>query len=293
MIDVVIVNYNSTGFLLDCLKSVYESLNGISARIIIQDNGSSDGVGDILKAFPDVQLTRHLKNLGFACAVNHGIKQGTNRYIVLLNPDTIVTNGFFEDSIAFMDSHPNAGIMGPQILDPDGKIQHSARSFPSLMTAIFGRSSPISRWFPKNPLTYRNLMSLRSDGISAMEVDWVSGACMVVSRNAVNDIGLLDDRFFMYWEDADYCKRMWDAGWKVLYNPQFSIYHHVGGSSRHAVVQSVYQFHKSVYRWYEKHLPFTNAFVRPLLLAGLFFRAALVIFGKCAAGWQENTDDTH
>lgn len=277
LLDIVIVNYNSTDHLLRCLKSVEKSLNGLDANIFIQDNASADGVERILARFPQVCLTVNRQNLGFAKAVNKVLAQSSADYAVLLNPDTYLMDDFFSTSLVFMQKHPDVGVMGPRISDSDGRLQNSARAFPTPLTAFFGRSSFLSKQFPKNPITSRNLLSLKSDGKSAMEVDWVSGACMVVRREAIRHAGLLDERFFMYWEDADWCRRIRECGWKVVYNPQASVYHYVGGSSEKNIFRSVIEFHKSVYRLFDKYLNSSLAFLKPMVFGGLTIRLFFVL----------------
>jgi len=279
-IDIVIVNYNSTGFLLRCLRSVEDACRGIPTAIYIEDNASVDGVDRVLAAFPQVVLTRNAENLGFGRAVNQALEKGRGEYVVILNPDARVSADFFNKSIEFMEDHPRVGLMGPRILDDDGGLQNSARAFPTPLTAFFGRSSFISRRFPRNPITSRNLLSLQSDGVTPMDVDWVSGACMVVRRNAIHQVGLLDERFFMYWEDTDWCRRMWDGGWKVVYYPQVTICHYVGGSSEKRVYPSVIEFHKSVYKLFNKYLPPALWMLRPLVIGGLAVRLVVVILSQ-------------
>lgn len=270
--DIIIVNYNSTDYLLNCLRSVQRSMNGMRANIFVQDNASRDRADRILTEFPHVIFTQNRENLGFAKGVNQALKQGRGDYVILLNPDTWLTENFFETAISFMQNNPDVGVTGPKILDIDGKLQNSARSFPTPLTAFFGRSSFLSRIFPKNPITSRNLLSLKSDGKTPMEVGWVSGACMVVRRRAIEKTGLLDERFFMYWEDADWCRRMWDKGWKVIYNPGATIYHHVGGSSERLPIRSNYEFHKSVYYLFNKHNYLLSLILRPVTICALSLR---------------------
>ena len=282
MIDIIIVNYKSTDYLLTCLRSVMESLNGFHADIFVQDNASTDGVERVLPEFPHIKLTRNPCNIGFAAAVNQALFQGKNPYVMLLNPDTIVLDGFFKESLDFMKHHPRTGIMGPKVLEEDGKLQNSARSFPTILTAFFGRTSFLSRFFPKNPMTLKNLPSLESDGCSPMEVDWVSGACMVVDRKAIEAGGGLDNRFFLYWEDADWCRRMWKTGWKVIYYPKVSVRHFTGVSSKKEVLKSVIEFHKSAFRLFEKYEPSKVSLFKPFILSGLLFRAGVVLTSQMA-----------
>ncbi len=280
MIDIIIVNYNSTDHLIDCLRSIKKSLNGFHADIFVQDNASGDGVDRIFVEFPQIKFTQNSHNIGFAAAVNQALVQGSNPYVVLLNPDTFVPDGFFKPSIEFMKSHPNTGIMGPKILEQNGKLQNSARSFPTILTAFFGRTSFLSRLFPINPITMKNLLSLKSDGCSSMEVDWVSGACMVVSRKAIETVGQLDQRFFLYWEDADWCMRMRKSGWKVIYYPKVYVIHYTGVSSQKELFKSIIEFHKSAYRLFEKYQRKTLSLLNPLVYYALLIRACMVLTSR-------------
>ncbi len=208
MLDVIIVNYESTPVLLRCLESIEKAAAGYSIRVFVQDNASKDGVERVLELHPKVELTVNEHNLGFARAVNQGLERGSSPYVLILNPDTLVEAGFFESVLEFMETHPDVGILGPKILDHDGTVQGSARSFPTPLTALFGRKSLLTRVFPNNRITRENILTTRCDGSTPMEVDWVSGACLVARRTAIDAVGPMDDRFFMYWEDADWCRRV-------------------------------------------------------------------------------------
>jgi GT2 family glycosyltransferase len=265
MIDIVIVNYKSTDYLLKCLKSVYDSIKDIPVRVFVQDNDSKNGVDRITIAFPNVNLTKNTFNMGYSEAANKGIRQGTAPYILLLNPDTIIKDGFFESPLQYIENNPDIGIVGPKILNTDGSLQGSARAFPKPWMAVFGRNSFLTKWFPNNWISRKSILSSGSDGVTPMSVDWLSGACMLIKRMAVDEVGLLDEQFFMYWEDVDLCKRMWDNGWKVAYFPKTSIVHHVGGSSKNRPLRSIIEFHKSSYKIIRKYkiTPFyiTNSFI--------------------------------
>jgi len=169
------------------------------------------------------------------------------------------------------------GVLGPAVMNGDGSLQGSARSYPSPLTAVFGRSSILSKWFPNNPLTSQNLLTTRSDGHTPMEVDWVSGACMLVRRRAMAEVGLLDERFFMYWEDADWCRRFWDREWKVVYFPRVSIVHYVGVSSTKNPFRSALEFHKSSYRLFGKYAHPSLLPLKPLVIGGLSLRVLPIL----------------
>jgi GT2 family glycosyltransferase/glycosyltransferase involved in cell wall biosynthesis len=278
MIDIIVVNYNSTDYLLKCLQTIFDDLGGLSANVFVQDNGSKDGADRIKSLYPQVIFKKNKCNLGFSRAVNQALKQSSAPYIFILNPDTFIEKGFFDSAITYMEDHSDVGVIGPKVLNPDGSIQGSARSFPTPLTSIFGRQSPLTKLFPNNRITVSNILTTKSDGKTPMEVDWVSGACMVVRRKAINEVGLLDERFFMYWEDADWCRRMWEKRWKVIYFPQALIIHLVGASSITRPIRSIYHFHISCYRLYEKYIHWPLSISKPfafLGLAGRFYIASI------------------
>ena len=276
MIDIIIVNYNSTDYLLDCIRTVYRELEGFLATIWVEDNASTDGVHRVTEQFPDVVLTCNQQNLGFAAAVNRALRRSQSPYVILLNPDAYLLNGFFQKTISYLEKNSQVAILGPKILDEDGSIQGSARAFPTPLTALFGRSSLFTRWFPNNPISSANILTRMCDGVHPIEVDWVSGACMVVRRKAIQSAGYFDERFFMYWEDADWCRRMRSSGWKVIYYPLTTVVHHVGGSSNHLVTRSRFEFHKSVYLLFEKYNPASFWLVKLIVILGLCIRFCLV-----------------
>ena len=277
MFDIAIVNYNSTDHLLHCLRSMKDSLNGLQAKIFVQDNDSDDNVDRIKVDFPEVILSRNSENIGYARAVNNLLKESAAPYIFIVNPDTLIFNGSFESLCEYMEEHPDVGIIGPKILNTDGSVQGSARAFPTPLTGLFGRSTLLTRYFPNNPITRKNVLTWNSDGRTPMEVGWVSGACMMVRREALKDVGFLDERFFMYWEDADWCKRMWSSGWKVVYLPQSSVVHHIGGSSDTRISRSVLEFHKSAYHFFNKQITGQLRPFLPLVFLALGVRLVLVL----------------
>ena len=151
LIDIVIVNYKSSALLLDCLNAIFETTQGTNQpSIFVQDNGSDDGIDDVIIQFPKVNFTRNTCNLGFSRAVNQALKWSDAPYVLLLNPDTIVSDGFFERILEYMEDHQDVGVLGPRIFNTDGSLQGSARRFPTPLTGFFGRSTLITKLFPKN-----------------------------------------------------------------------------------------------------------------------------------------------
>lgn len=276
-LDILIVNYHATDELLNCLETVYANPININVNVLIYDNNSHDDVSRITSKYPQACLIKSRKNKGFSKGVNCLIERSKAPYIMLLNPDTIAFEGLFDKALEYMDKNPDVGIVGPKVINNDRSTQGSARSFPSLSTAFFGRTSAITKLFPNNRISRANILTLGSDGEKIIEVDWVSGACMVVRRKAVEEIGGLDERFFMYWEDADWCKRMWAAEWKVIYNPQFKIMHHVGGSSSKSIIRSVFSFHRSTYQFFKKYNQTATVLLDMAVLSVLSLRFCSVL----------------
>jgi GT2 family glycosyltransferase len=279
LLDIVIVNYQSTDYLIRCLNSLKDALKDISANIYIQDNGSNSNVKRVQDHFPKVNITYNRHNIGFSAAVNRAVIRGSEPFVLLLNPDTIVQDGFLKTVLKYGDEHPEVGIVGPKILNTDNSVQGSARTFPTLLTGLFGRTSILSRLFPNNRFTRGNIVTTNSDGKTPMEVDWVSGATMLIRRSAIDDVGLMDEKFFLYWEDADWCRRMWKKGWKVIYLPSVSVVHYVGKSSQNRRIKSTIDFHKSSYRIFVKYTkwPFKNL-LKPVAATLIFLRLYTVLF---------------
>jgi len=275
-VDVVIVNYKSTDLLSQCLDSIQTVAGDLRCKVFVEDNSEDDDIDRIAEKFPAASIEKNRRNIGFAKGVNKGLALCTAPYVLVLNPDTVVHPGFFETMLHYMERHPDIGILGPRILDHDGSVQGSARGFPTPLTAFFGRRSVFSRLFPNNPITRENVRTMDCDGQTPMEVDWVSGACMVVRRSAFKTVGYLDERFFMYWEDTDWCRRMWANRWRVVYLPSASITHFVGGSSERNVFGSVLAFHQSSYKLFAKYLSPSQAFFKPLVFIGIIIRCLFV-----------------
>jgi hypothetical protein len=176
----------------------------------------------------------------------------------------------------FMTTHLDAAVAGPRLLNPDGTVQGSARRDPSALTALFGRSAPLTLLFPNNPLSQRELPALSIAGDAPVDVDWLSGACLLVRRTAWEQVGLLDERFFLFWEDADWCLRFRRYGWRVCYVPSAAGTHVIGVSRARRRLGAVLDFHVSAYRYYRKHrLPSVLHPLTMLVGAGLVASFAL------------------
>ena len=253
-LSVIIVNYNVREFLHHALTSVRKAMKGIRGEIIVVDNASDDGSVEMIRTrFPDVQLIVNKSNLGFATANNIALRRARGEFLLLLNPDTVVQEDSMKVMLRFFDENPDAGIAGCKILNPDGSLQLPCRrSFPTAwvaFTKVSGLSSvfPGSRLFGKYNLTY-----LSSE--ETYEVDAVSGSFMMIRREAYKDVGGLDEAFFMYGEDLDWCYRVQQAGWKNYYIHNTQIIHYKGESTRRSSIDEIRTFYDAMHLFVQKHL---------------------------------------
>ena len=253
-LSVVIVNWNTGRALDDCLASLFASKPVGALEVLLVDNASTDGSQTRAgQAYPGITILQNAENRGFARGANQGLERVAGDLLLLLNPDAVLHPTTIPLLVDFMHEHPEAAVVGPKLLNPDGTVQGSARRDPSPWTGLFGRDAFLTRLFPNNPVSRRELPNLRHAGDAPLEVDWVSGACLLVRRAAYERVGGLDERFFLFWEDADWCRRFRGAGWKVYYLPTAVGTHQVGVSRAQRPLRSALDFHRSAYRFYRKH----------------------------------------
>ena len=263
---IIIVSWNTKEYLLHCLESIFQKRESVPWEVVVMDNGSQDGSGTaVKKIFPAVHLIENDRNLGFSKAANQGLKKSSGRYALLLNPDTRVKEGAIERLVSFMDVHPEAGVAGVQLLNSDGSRQNSVANFPSLATELVNKS--LLRWmFPKRfPGKGRNYSE-------PIEVDSVIGAFMIVRREAIERVGLLDEDYFLFLEETDWCYRMKKAGWKVYHLPQAEIYHFQGKSAGTEKKKAKVEYYRSRYHFFKKNRGDFQSFI---LLVGLLTRLAV------------------
>ena len=249
MIDlsIIIVNWNTKDYLIRCLKSVFQSKRSSSWEVVIVDNGSQDGSGkEAAWLFPGIRLIANAKNLGFAKATNQGISHTSGEYVLLLNPDTEVKEGAIEELISFMRSHGDAGIAGAQLLNGDGSRQNSIANFPSLATELLNKS--LLRWFfpERFPGKERNYSG-------PIEVDSVIGACLMTRREAMARVGTLDEDYFLFLEETDWCYRMKKAGWKVYHVPHAEVVHFQGKGAETKKREAKVEYYHSRYQFFRKN----------------------------------------
>ncbi len=256
-LSIIVVSWNVRDLLRACLKSVTESLSSgrgqaLSSQLIVVDNASSNGSVEMVKeAFPEIHVIANDRNLGFTKGNNQGIALSDGRHVLLLNPDTEVVGDALGEMVAYMDDHPTAGALGPQLLYPDGQVQSSRRRFPDLRTA-YVESTFLQSWFAQSGMLERYYVLDRFDG-ETQAVDWVVGACLLIRRETLEEVGPLDESFFMYSEELDWCYRAKMRGWEVVYLPTAQAIHHVGKSSEQVLPVRHIQFQRSKVLFFKKH----------------------------------------
>ena len=280
-LSVIIVNYNVKAFLENALVSVRKAMTGRAGEVIVVDNASDDGSAEMVtQKFSDVTLMVNDHNLGFAAANNLGMKEAQGEYILLLNPDTIVQEDTFRVLLDFFEQHEEAGLAGCKILNSDGTLQLACRrSFPTPWVA-FTKIAGLSNLFPKSRLFGKyNLEYLNPD--ETYEVDAVSGSFMFFRRKVLDEVGGLDEQFFMYGEDLDWCYRVKQAGWKVYYVPSTQIIHYKGQSASRSEIDEVKMFYQAMRLFVQKH--FKRGFLSGFLLpAGIAVREWIAFLGRIA-----------
>jgi GT2 family glycosyltransferase len=254
---VTIVTYQCRDLVLQCLDSLAEGARRSTIEAIIVDNGSTDGVVEAVRErYPDTSVLAIGRNDGFGRSHNLAVSRANGRYVLVLNPDTVVQPGAIDTMVEFADERERAGdpvgLVAPQLLNPDGTDQRTARAFPTASAGLFGRRSPLTRWFPHNRWSRRFLVSDRVKGDEPWTVDWVSGAAMLIPRNEFEDLGGFDRDFFMHFEDAELCHRIGAAGRAVWCVPRSRIVHDEGGSRGGWTPSQLWYFHRGAYLFARK-----------------------------------------
>ncbi|SNB69685.1 glycosyltransferase family 2 protein [Thermoflexus hugenholtzii] len=250
-VSVIVVSWNVWSWLAPCLRSIRQALGRLEGEIIVVDNASTDGTPErVREAFPEVRLLINPANRGFPAANNQGMAVARGRYFFLLNPDTVVLDQAIEELVTFADAHPDVGVVGPQLLNPDGSVQSSRRRFPTFWTALF-ESTWWQPWAPRSILAHYYVLDRPDHEIQ--EVDWVTGAAMLVRREVVERVGPMDEGFFMYAEELDWCRRIRQAGWRVFYYPPAKVIHYGGRSSDQVPALQHLAFQRSKIRYFRKH----------------------------------------
>ncbi len=266
---VLIVGYRAYAELERCLTSLRQ--HEPDARVVVIDHAADEDRGRaVVGKFPRAHYVPRLVNPGFAAGVNACVRHAGEGPLLLLNPDCELTGPVLAELTRILVHHPRVGIVGGSVVEPNGVTQPSGRRFPDATTAVAGRTSLLSRLLPHNPLTRRNLAPRPSVGLA--QVDWVTGAFMCFRRETFDELGGFDEAYFLYWEDADFCRRAADAGWTTMYARTAPVVHATARSSRFAPARSLLAFHRSALRYYWKHGSWLARGAGPLVALGLTAR---------------------
>lgn len=275
-VSVIIVNWNTKDILRDCLASVYEQAGDIDYEVIVVDNASTDGSVEMVKNdFDKVVLLENAQNKGFAAANNQGMEIAKGRYVLLLNSDTLVLDGAIAKTVGFADTNPRSGVIGCRVLNLDRTLQPTCFMFPSVLN-MFLASTYLYKLFPGSRFFGRERMTWwdRSD---VRQVDVVTGCFMLVRREAIDQVGVMDERFFMYAEETDWCYRFKKNGWEVVFTPVGQIIHLGGQSTAKRPVAMIIQLRLSILMFIKKH---SGRLVQLLarLLTALFFAVRVPVW---------------
>ena len=284
-VSIIIVSWNTREILRDCLSSIYEQTEDILFEVIVVDNASSDDSAEMVKTeFPQVILVEKAENRGFAVANNQGLRSAQGRYALLLNPDTLILDGAIQESVKFADQNPTCGVVGIRNDRPDGTLVKNCFEFArvqNLMISLLGlqRVFPRNRFFGRERITWWDYLTVR-------RVDVVAGCFMLVRREAIDLVGGMDEAYFMYGEEMDWCWRFRQAGWEILYYPDARIIHYGGMSVAQNPSRMQVEQQKSLLRFIEKRqgrgarrIAHSLLFVSGLLRLGFWGLCWIVSFG--------------
>ena len=292
-VSAVLVNYNAGPELGRALQSIADALADQTWEAIVVDNASSDGSAEAVARWaPHVRLVRNVENVGFARGVNQGLAATSAPLVLIMNPDCRLVAGAFASLRRELEQSDSCAIAGPRILNPDGSVQGSARGDPDMLTGLFGRTTVLRRLLPGLAVSRRNVVSdAIRNGPAGVTVDWLSGACMLARRDALRKVHGFDERYFLYWEDADLCRRLRAHGYHVRYVPGATAIHRVGHSSRQARTTATRAFHESAYLYYATHVAST-AFPKRLLARMLLALRCWLHLRAARANSQSPTPNT-
>lgn len=288
MVSVCVVNWRTAEETIRLAHSLEAGLDGIPYELCIVDNASEDGSALRLRTeLPHAAVIESQSNVGFGAGVNLAAAATSGEYLLVLNPDTLVRPGAVRILLDALHSNPRAAVAAPRLVDRKGRRHASARRFPTATAAMF-RGTPLGWLFPRNRWAARYLME-DVDLSRTSEVDWVSGSAMLVRRDAFASVGGFDEGFFMYCEDVDLCKRLRSHGWSTLYVPEAVIEHRVGASSDKAQVAMIRAHHRSMLRYYRKHLAGNAPLpVRALYPLGISVRYLLLRLRRRLVWWRQH-----
>ncbi len=277
-LSVIIISWNTKALLYECLESLYADLenSGLinNSEVFVVDNNSADGSSEMVaNSFSRVKLIANQDNKGFGRANNQALKMAIGEFVLLLNPDAKVLPGAIAELLSFAEQNHKAGIVAPQLLNTDGTIQRSCRAFPSI-SGMFYELSGLSRLFPKVS-AFRKYKMLDFDHKHLDQVDQPEGACLLIRKSVLDQVGIFDEKFFMLFEEVDLCLRIKKAGWQIWFNPSSKVIHHYGQSIKQVKAKMIISSHNGMFYFWSKHnsqwyhkivKPFLWVFLRALAL---------------------------
>jgi GT2 family glycosyltransferase len=256
-LSIAIVNFNTSDSLVRCINSIKTARIRSKYKIVVVDNNSTDGsVEAVTKRFPDVDVFQSTSNIGFARAVNIAFNRSKGRFFLILNPDVEVSEGAINILLDYMELHPNVALSSPKLLNSDGSLQYSCRKDYTLRTFLF-RRIPLRLIFSNHRIIRTHLM-MDWDHLSVLNVDWVLGAALMIRREAFPNSQVMDERFFLYFEDVDLCLQLRKQGWRVIYHPDsVMIHHHQRASATGLFSRAKFEHFKSwiKFSWKHRHEP--------------------------------------
>lgn len=251
-LSIIIVNWNTRDYLRGCLRSIAANPPACDYEVIVVDNASGDGSADMVReSFPDVRLIANETNERYAEGNNIGMRESTGDYVLLLNPDTVVKPNSLGTLLAFGKAHPEAAAVGCKLVGPDGVVQKSVRSFPDPRSVLF-EYARISKAFPESEVFGRYRMTyFRYDAVA--EVDQPMGSCLLLSRKAIDEVGMFDQQFPIFFNEVDWCYRAKRQGWKIFFTPDAEVIHYGGAGTRQMKPEMIRESHRSLRRFYRKY----------------------------------------
>jgi GT2 family glycosyltransferase len=277
LISVIVVSWNTRELLRACLSSLLAELDGVDSEVFLIDNDSADGSAEMAATnFPQVKLIANKTNRGFAAANNQVLDIATGDFVLLLNPDTEVYPGALKTLIEFMRAHPRAAIVAPQLLNSDGSVQRSCRQFPTFLGMLYELLG-LSKFFPDKPL-FRQYKMLDWEHDDERQVDQPEGACLLLRKEVIKEVGKLDEGFFMLFEEVDWCYRIKQAGWEIWFTPTAKVTHHYGQSIKQVKAKMILSSHRGLYRFWRKHYRGNRWYLDGFAYSGLMALAYARIF---------------
>lgn len=278
-ISVVIVTFNSRGFIRACLESIAKAGEGENWKVIVVDNASVDGSADVATEYPNVQIIRKCRNAGFAAGVNSGLDVADSKYVLLLNPDTVVTDDSIQTLKDYLDANTEVACVAPQLLNFDGSIQPSCREFPTLKTILaeFFLLPGVRRRFPKLDRYRMGYFDHRS----WREVDQPMASCMLLRKGVLDEVGRLDEHMPIFFNDVDLCRRIKERGWSIVFLPDAKVYHYCGASTKTLGVDRQLHLARSMYRYLKKYERGLLAY-----FCGLFLIVGYLLKSACSMAFE-------